>query len=125
MNKLTDKIWWKHAGIRAIKTVAQAAVATIGASTLVTEINWLVVGSSALMAGLLSILTSIGNLPEYSNDNSEILINPIPVDALKYAGTLYREEQNEDELRDQNKQYPTLSKLEEKYVRNKNGTDIS
>ena len=71
MNKLKDKQWWKAAGTRAIKTVAQAAVATIGASTLATEVNWLVVGSAALLAGVLSILTSIAGLPEVTKETEE------------------------------------------------------
>ena len=58
------KLWWKAAGIRAIKTVAQTAVATIGASVLITEINWFVVLSASLVAGLISLLTSIAGLPE-------------------------------------------------------------
>lgn len=58
------KKWWKAAGNRAIRTMAQTAVATIGASTLVTEIDWLAVGSATLLAGVLSILTSISGLPE-------------------------------------------------------------
>ena len=62
------KQWWKAAGVRAIRTMAQTAVATIGASTLVTEIDWLAVGSATLMAGVLSILTSIGGLPECSEE---------------------------------------------------------
>lgn len=64
MAKITDKKWWKAAGVRAIKTVAQAAVATIGAATVVTEVNWLMVVSAAAMAGVLSLLTSIAGLPE-------------------------------------------------------------
>ena len=60
------KEWWKAAGVRAVRTMAQTAVATIGASTLVTEIDWLAVGSATLMAGVLSLLTSIGGLPEYN-----------------------------------------------------------
>ena len=62
------KEWWKAAGVRAIRTMAQTAVATIGASTLITEINWLAVGSATLMSGVLSILTSIGGLPEYTGE---------------------------------------------------------
>lgn len=58
------KQWWKAAGIRAIKTMAQTAVATIGTSTLIVDINWLAVGSATLLAGVLSILTSISGLPE-------------------------------------------------------------
>ncbi|WP_304583711.1 holin [Acutalibacter muris] len=58
------KKWWKAAGIRAIKTVAQAAVATIGTTAMFSEVDWLVVGSTALLAGVLSLLTSVAGLPE-------------------------------------------------------------
>lgn len=66
MTNLKSKKWWKAATVRAIKTMAQTAVATIGTSTLVTEVNWLMVASATVMAGVLSILTSIGGLPECS-----------------------------------------------------------
>ena len=56
--------WWKDAGIRAIKTVAQTAVATIGTSAILSEVNWLVVASASALAGILSLLTSIAGLPE-------------------------------------------------------------
>jgi len=58
------KSWWKAAGIRAIKTVAQTAIATIGVSAVISEVDWLAVGSAALLAGILSLLTSIAGLPE-------------------------------------------------------------
>lgn len=58
------KTWLKAAGIRAIKTVAQTAVATIGTSAVIGEVNWLAVGSASLLAGLLSLLTSVAGLPE-------------------------------------------------------------
>ena len=58
------KIWIRAAGIRAIKTVAQTAVATIGTSAVMGEVNWLMVGSAALLAGILSLLTSVAGLPE-------------------------------------------------------------
>lgn len=58
------KKWWKAAGVRAVKTVAQAAVATIGTTAMFSEVDWLVVGSTALLAGVLSLLTSIAGLPE-------------------------------------------------------------
>ena len=58
------KAWIKAAGIRAIKTVAQTAVATIGTTAVMEEVNWILVGSSALLAGMLSLLTSIAGLPE-------------------------------------------------------------
>lgn len=58
------KLWLKAAGIRAIKTVAQTAVATIGTAAVLGEVNWLMVGSAAVLAGVLSLLTSIAGLPE-------------------------------------------------------------
>lgn len=58
------KVWFKAAGIRAIKTLAQTAIATIGSSMVITEVNWKVVLSASLLAGLLSLLTSIAGLPE-------------------------------------------------------------
>ena len=58
------KNWLKAAGIRAVKTVAQTAVATIGTSVAMGEVNWVMVGSASLLAGILSILTSVAGLPE-------------------------------------------------------------
>ena len=62
------KKWVKCAGIRAIKTVAQSAVATIGTSAVLDEVNWIVVLSASALAGILSILTSIAGLPEVKED---------------------------------------------------------
>ena len=64
MDKQKILEWLKRAGIRAIKTVAQTAVATIGTCTAMGEVNWLMVGSASLLAGILSLLTSIAGLPE-------------------------------------------------------------
>ena len=58
------KAWIKAAGIRAIKTVAQTAIATIGTSVAMGDVNWVMVGSAALLAGILSLLTSVAGLPE-------------------------------------------------------------
>ena len=58
------KKWFKAAGVRAIKTVAQTAVATIGTSAALHEVNWLIVASAAVLAGVLSLLTSVAGLPE-------------------------------------------------------------
>lgn len=57
-------LWLKAAGIRAIKTCAQAALGVIGTSYVLADVNWLVVGSSAILAGIISLLTSLNGLPE-------------------------------------------------------------
>lgn len=58
------KDWFKAAGVRAVKTVAQTAVATIGTAVAMGDVNWLLVGSASLLAGVLSLLTSVAGLPE-------------------------------------------------------------
>lgn len=56
--------WFKAAGVRAIKTVAQTAVATIGTSAVISEVDWKVVVSASILSGILSLLTSVAGLPE-------------------------------------------------------------
>lgn len=63
MNDKT-KLWWKAAGIRAVKTVAQTAVGCIGASAVLADVSWPVVASAAVLAGVVSLLTSVAGLPE-------------------------------------------------------------
>jgi len=59
-----SKIWWKYAGIRALKTFCQTAIASIGTSATMGEVNWLIVGSTSLLSAILSILTSLAGIPE-------------------------------------------------------------
>lgn len=65
------KKWFKAAGIRAIKTVAQTAVATIGTAALIGDVNWIAVASASALAGVLSMLTSVAGLPELENDKED------------------------------------------------------
>ena len=62
------KLWIKAAGIRAIKTIAQTAVALIGTTLVISKVDWMTVASASVLAGLLSILTSIAGLPEVEGD---------------------------------------------------------
>lgn len=64
MKKTLTKAWLKAAAVRAVKTVAQTAVATIGTAAVLGEVNWLMVASAAVLAGILSLLTSVAGLPE-------------------------------------------------------------
>ena len=63
--------WIKAAAIRAAKTVAQTAIATIGTTAMITEVNWLVVLSASALAGVLSLLTSLAGLPEVDNGSTD------------------------------------------------------
>lgn len=60
--------WWKAAGIRAVKTVAQTAIGIIGASVVLSDVNWVTVASASVLAGVLSLLTSVAGLPEIKED---------------------------------------------------------
>ena len=64
--------WLKAAGIRALKTLAQTAVATIGTSAVISEVNWVMVGSASVLAAILSLLTSVAGLPELDVNNEYI-----------------------------------------------------
>lgn len=65
------KNWWKAAGVRAVKTIAQTAVATIGASAVLSQVDWLTVVSASILAGVLSVLTSVSGLPEVSKETKQ------------------------------------------------------
>lgn len=67
MININFKGWLKAAAIRAIKTVAQTAAGVIGTSAVMGDVNWAMVGSSALLAGILSLITSVAGLPEVEN----------------------------------------------------------
>lgn len=64
MMKWNWRMWWKAAGIRALKTVAQTAASTISTSAVFWEVNWALVGGASLLAGILSLVTSLAGLPE-------------------------------------------------------------
>ena len=68
MDKLFSKKWWECAGTRAIKTMAQTAIASIGTALVLTDVNWVYVGSATVLAGLLSLLTSLAGLPEMESE---------------------------------------------------------
>lgn len=75
MQCLKSQKWWEAAVIRALKTVAQTALAMIGTAIAVSDINWIAVASASAVAGILSILTSLAGLPEVSETEEPILFN--------------------------------------------------
>ena len=68
---LTNADWWRAAGIRALRTVAQTALATIGTTALIEDVNWIMVASASVLAGILSLLTSLSGLPEVKEEDGE------------------------------------------------------
>ena len=64
MKYLKSKEWWAKAGVRAIRTFCQTAIATIGTAFALEEVNWIGVASASVLAAILSLLTSLGGLPE-------------------------------------------------------------
>lgn len=67
-----NKEFWKAAGVRALKTVCQTAIAMIGTAVVMSEVNWAIVGSASLLAGTLSILTSLAGIPEVDDGASPL-----------------------------------------------------
>jgi len=67
-----NKEFWKAAGVRALKTVCQTAIAMIGTAVVMSEVNWVIVGSASLLAGILSILTSLAGIPEVDDGASPL-----------------------------------------------------
>ena len=71
MDKTKILVWLHAAGVRALKTVAQTAVATIGTAAVLGDVNWLMVGSASILSGLLSLLTSVAGLPELPDKDGD------------------------------------------------------
>lgn len=68
MSNLTNPKWWAAAGVRALKTFAQAAIATIGSSAMLSAVDWRMVASASILSAILSMLTSLAGLPEVDNE---------------------------------------------------------
>ena len=64
------QLWWEAAGVRAVNTIAPTCIATIGASALLSDVSWMTVLSTAVLAGVLSLLTSVAGLPEVKQEVS-------------------------------------------------------
>lgn len=92
-----NKEWWKAAGIRALKTFAQAAIAAFGTAVVLQDVNWIYVGSSAALAAVISILTSIAGLPEVRMAN-EVKLLAAEVEKLKVEKEKLCEEVEKNEL---------------------------
>ena len=80
-----SKLWWKAAGIRALKTVCQTAIAMIGTTALMQDVNWLAVLSASALSGVLSLLTSLAGLPEVEMQEEQLshemlISDPAPVE---------------------------------------------
>lgn len=71
MKNIVSKVWVKAAGVRALKTVAQTAIATIGTAALMSQVDWKAALSASILAGVLSLLTSIAGLPEIKTEGDE------------------------------------------------------
>lgn len=71
MKNITNKEWWIKAGIRALKTVAQTAIASIGTAAVMSEVNWVFVASASALAGILSMLMSLAGIPEVEDDKQQ------------------------------------------------------
>ena len=72
MKTVFTNSWWRAAGIRAIKTIAQTAIATIGSSAVISAVDWKMVVSASLLAGILSFLTSVAGLPEVEDAKKSV-----------------------------------------------------
>lgn len=64
MSNVFTKTWWNASLVRCVKTICQTAIATIGTNAVMGDVNWIIVGSASLLAGILSLLTSVAGLPE-------------------------------------------------------------